>query len=173
MEENEQWEYVWCYFRNLTHAIYREIRHIGPPTDSEAKCLIDETSPYFGAARKCQKNRKRLKSSVPFQAVTINDTNAIIAIYRELSGLAPQEVLDIFLNYRWLSSYGGSRWGDITRQLLTLKKAIDTSDLKKALAVCGNIQRLPHNSGRLVPAKQEWVQSKWLQEKWPVWCDSE
>ncbi len=169
--KDEQWEYVWCYFRNLTHTIYREIRHIGPPMDYAAKCLIDEDDPYFDAARKCQKNRRRLKSSVPFQAVTINDTDAIIAAYQELSGLTPEEVLDIFMNYRWQSSYGGSKWGDITMQFLALKEAIDAGDLEKALAVCERIRHLSHNSGRLVPAKQDWERNRWLQEKWPIWCD--
>lgn len=172
-EQYELWEYVWCYFRNLTHTVYREIRHIGPSTDSKAKCWIDETSPYLEAAKRCRENRKRLQSSVPFQSVVTANTDVIIAAYQEISGLTPQEVLDIFSNYRWKHSYGGSRWGKITSHLLALQEAIDTGNLKKALEICGNVKCLSHNSRSLVPIKQEWTRDKWLREKWPVWCDSE
>ncbi len=167
------WEYVWCYFRNLTHAIYREIRHIGPQGDYEAKCVIKKADVYYEAAKKCRRNRRQMKEEVLFREVEDNNTDAIITPYREISGLTPEDLMQIFGKYDWQHSYGGKKWAEIVEHFFVLKEAVDRDDLEQALVACQRIRNLSHNSGPLVPSKRNWKQSKWLQEKWPEWCEGD
>jgi hypothetical protein len=168
--EVKDWERVWCYYRNLVHSAYREIRHIGEPGDPEAKCQVNDQ--YLFAGKRCLKNRHTLKSSVPFRNITMLQTDEVIRCYQELTGLEPKDLLKIFRDLKWnLSSYGGEKWAKITEVLIRLKREIDRSKLETALQICEEVRHLRHNSGPLVPSLQEWEKSSWLREKWPILCD--
>ncbi len=162
---------AWCYFCNLTHAVYREIRHIGPPGDHDAKCHVSDR--YSDAAKKCQKNRGALKSSVPFQQASFRETDDVIRCYEKLTALTLSDLVDIFRRGSWQPSYGGRKWATITNFLIRLKQEMDSGAVETALTTCEAVRELRHNSGPLVPSVEEWRRSSWLREKWPVMCDGE
>lgn len=163
------WERVWCYYRNVVHAVYREARHIGGPGDYEAKCQVADR--YLPAAQKCRKNRLTLKSSVPFRKVTGSKTDDVIGCYETLTGLNPEELVEIFRLPKWTPKYDGEKWAKITEVLLGLKQAIDDGELEAAVQICEKVRELRHNSGPLVPTSQEWKENRWVREKWPVLCE--
>ena len=165
------WDQIWCYYCNLVHAIYREIRHIGDKNDSEAKCHVSQK--YLTAARMCQKNRKILKSTVPFKNVNSKITDDVIDCYRTLTGLAPSDLVDIFRSQSWVTSYGGEKWAVIAEVLMQLKKEIDHQELEAAQETISRVKGLRHNSGALVPSVNDWKRNKWLQEKWPGLCEQD
>ena len=148
------WERVWCYYRNLVHFVYREVRHIGEPGDPESKCQVKDQ--YLSAAKKCCKNRHTLNSSVPFLKVTELQTDKVIRCYQELTGLIPEDLVKIFRHLEWKPSYGGEKWAKITEVLIDLKTEIDRSNLETALQICEKVRHLRHNSGPLVPNLQKW-----------------
>ena len=52
---------VWCVFRNLVHAVYREVRHLGPHGDPEARVTVS-VGPLLSHAKRCRQARVELKS---------------------------------------------------------------------------------------------------------------
>ncbi len=166
------WETANCYFRNLVHAAYREIRHIGDHSDRQAKCFVG--GELSEAARMCRENRKMLKSSVPYQSAKSSHTDDIIFPYQLLTNLSPEQLANLFRNHEWAPKYGGERWAVITEVLIKLKNAIDGGNLDEAVAICREVRTLQHNSGRLIPSMMKWEESAWIREKWPELChDSE
>lgn len=163
------WQRAWCYFCNIIHAVYREIRHVGPPGDREARCQIPDR--YLAAARKCQRNRHALKSSVPFRGAAQATTSDVSQRYEQLTDLALGDLVDIFRNGTWQKSYGGDKWAAIAEVLIRLKSEIDSCGLEAALTTCETVRDLQHNSGPLMPSLEAWRSSVWLREKWPVICD--
>jgi hypothetical protein len=165
------WEQVWCYYRNLVHTVYREVRHIGEPGDKKAKYQVPDQ--YLPAARQCRKHRQTLQSSVPFRNAKGVKTDDVVRCYEALTDLSLEDLLVIFSAPGWRPSYGGEKWAKITEVLLHLKREIDSGALEAALAICEEVRdKLCHNSGRLVPSVQEWEESAWIQEKWPILCES-
>jgi hypothetical protein len=167
--EDKDWERVWCYYRNLVHSVYREIRHIGEPGDQKANCIVE--GKYLSATKKIPNNRHVLKSSVPFREIAELQTDKVISCYQGLSGLTVEDVVEIFRNMEWNPGYGGEKWAKITEVLISSKREIDSNNLKTALQVCEEVRHLCHNSGPLVPSLKEWEKNSWLQEKWPIFCD--
>jgi hypothetical protein len=165
------WQRVWCYFCNITHAVYREIRHVGPPGDRDARCQISDR--YLAAARKCQRNRDALKSSVPFRGAVQGKADEVLRRYEELTDLTPSDLVDIFSNASWQKSYGGDKWAAIADVLIRLKSEIDSGTLEAALSTCEIVRGLCHNSGPFVPSSETWRSNSWVREKWPVICDPE
>src|SRR5262249_759368 len=78
------WEQVWCYYRNLVHTVYREIRHIGESGDKEAKYQVPNH--YLPAAQQCRKHRQTLKLSVLFHNAKGVKTDDVIHCYEALRG---------------------------------------------------------------------------------------
>ncbi len=167
--EFKEWERVWCYYRNLVHSVYREARHIGKPGDNEAKCQVK--GKYLFEAKKIHDNRHNLKSMVPFRKTTELQTDKVIMCYQELTGLQPEDLVKIFRYMNWKPGYGGEKWANITEVLIRLKQEIDCSNIETALQICEEVRHLRHISGPLVPSLQEWENSSWVQEKWPIICD--
>ena len=151
--------------------MFREIRHIGPPGDHEAKCRVPDR--YTDAGRKCRENRDALKSSVPFREAASGQTHDVISCYEKLTGLKLADLVDIFRSGSWRSSYGGRKWATITESLIRLKQEIDSGAVEAALRTCEAVRDLRHNSGPLVPTIEEWRSNSWLREKWPLMCDGE
>lgn len=164
------WERVWCYYQNLVHTVYREVRHIGEPGDKEAKYQVPDQ--YLLAAQQCQQHRQTLKSSVPFRNAKGVKTDDVIYCYETLTGLTLEDLLVIFSAPGWMTSYGGEKWAKITEVLLHLKREIDRGALEATLEICKEVRQVRHNSGPLVPSMQEWKKSAWVQEKWPILCES-
>ena len=106
------WEQVWCYYRNLVHTVYHEIRHSGEPGDKEAKYQVPEQ--YLPAAQQCWKHRQTLKSSVPFRNAKGVKTDNVIRCYAALTGLTLMELLAIFSTPGRTPCSGGERWAKIT-----------------------------------------------------------
>jgi hypothetical protein len=167
--EDKEWERVWCYYRNLVHSMYREVRHIGEPGDYEAKCQIK--GQYLAAAKKIRKNRYKLKSTVPLRKIAELQTDKVISCYEVLTGLVPEDLAEIFRNMDWKLSYGGEKWAKIAELIIRLKREIDFKNLENALGICEEVREIRHNSGPLVPSLQEWEKNSWLKEKWPILCD--
>jgi hypothetical protein len=165
------WGQIWCYYRNLVHTTYREIRHIGAESDNYAKCHI--SSKYLEAAGKCRNNRDLLKSTIPFRKVTGTRTDEVIDCYRSLTGLALNDLVDIFRTQKWASGYGGEKWAAIAEVAIQLKSEIDRQSLEGARTIVERVNDLHHNTRSLVPNAEEWKRDRWLQEKWPVLCGLE
>jgi hypothetical protein len=137
MKGNE-WERVWCYYRNLVHTVYREVRHIGESGDHEAKCQIE--GQYLAAAKRIRKNRSKLKSTVPFLKIAELQTDNVIGCYQGLTGLMPDDLVKIFRNMDWRPAYGGEKWAKIAELMIRLKGEIDCNNLENALQICEEVQ---------------------------------
>ncbi len=171
-------ETCWCYFRNSLHAIYREIRHIGPVGDPEAKFT---PPPSFGdQAIRCRANRSILQSrETYFDALAEasgNDqarlTDAYVRHYRNLTGLSPEQVSELFRMHRsWVPGYGGKKWAEIADTVIELKNALDSSNAEAAERACKRLKELEHNSGDLIPSRQKWEGCNWQRQKWPELCE--
>jgi len=166
---DKSWDTVWCYFRNALHSAYREIRHLGPPGDSEAKAEAPRL--YHKQAAKCCANRQHLKSTVPFRSVSSDSTSDYIQAYEDLSDLKPEDLRFLFSKAGWRHGYGGEKWAVITESVIQLAHAIDSADLAACQSVCRTLKSLHHNSGPLVPTRQKWQRCAWQREKWPELCD--
>jgi hypothetical protein len=111
---------AWCYFRNLTHTVYREARHVGTVSDREAKFRISQ-GPLLAAAGRCSQNRARLKSQALFGATkNAKTTDEVIRPYLELTSLTPIHLMSWFNSKGWQAGYGGTRWAKITELLIKL-----------------------------------------------------
>ena len=165
------WDTARCYFRNLVHTTYREARHIGTKEDKRAKCFVSQQ--YLAAARLCQSNRENLKSGEPPGCTDTTSTDDIIEHYRSLTGLALEHLVSLFRQEPWNYNYGGNKWAVIAEHTIRLKTAIDEQDLRKTRAIAKAVRHLEHNSGPLVPDAATWHNCCWVQEKWPLLCDSD
>lgn len=159
----------WCYFRCLVQASYREARHIGPPGDFDAKCHV--TGGFSEAAALCSRNRKRLKSLDLWRSTErAKSTVEVLAPYMSVSGLAPEELPELFVLSTWQPGYGGHPWAHIAGVMSQLREAINEGGVTTVLALCEQARGLRHNSGPLVPSAEKWATDRWLQEKWPQLC---
>jgi hypothetical protein len=61
-------------FRNLVQTVYREVRHFGPSSGPDAKVTVADDNPLAPAAKRCHKNRNKLKSS-NLHGSTVSATN--------------------------------------------------------------------------------------------------
>lgn len=162
---------TWCYFRNLVHTVYREARHVGPSEDSAAKLRLDNDHPLEAAAGCCLKNRALLKGVSLFkQTAAAKSVDDVLRLYRDTTALELADLLLLFAEPRWASGYGGSRWAAIGRATAELAEALNLGKLDAALRVCALVQRIEHNTRRLVPSLEEWRSTPYLREKWPELC---
>ena len=163
-------KWVWCYFRNLVHTVYREIRHIGPVHDTAAKLhVVDPT--LVRAASQCAAKRPLLKGTKLFERVADATTVAgVLKPYYDTTGLTLSDLVRLFEMKGWVKNYGGSRWANITRTTLELEAALRDGDIDRALALlCDRVRQLRHNTARLVPLPGEW--HGYVREKWPQLCE--
>lgn len=162
-------EGIWCYFRCLVQACYREARHIGPLGDQEAKCRVAED--FAVAATQCQRNRANLKGLHLWEQTQLARTTAeVLAPYVAASGLAPEELPKLFALPSWQAKYGGDPWACIAEVMLALRVAIDADDAQRAQGLCRKAKGLHHNSGALVPEAEQWQADSKQREKWPQLC---
>jgi len=162
---------AWCFFRNVVHATYREIRHIGPLTDSDAKLHVSDRK-YVSAAERCSKGREVLKRADLFQQTADARTvDEVLQCYYDATHLHLQDLITLFGRHGWSRSYGGQKWATIASNALELAAALRKDDLNLALPLCTRIKLLEHNSGPLVPSARDWRSNKYLQEKWPQPCE--
>ena len=159
-----------CYYRNSLHSAFREIRHIGPPSDAEAKCRLG--GELLAIATKCQQNRPHLKSTVPYRSTRSDDPIDIALPYQILTGLSLEQLPPIFRNPNWSLGYGGEPWAVIAETTIKLKQQIYEKDSQAALQTCDHLRNLEHNSRNLVPTATEWNANLWIREKWPELCDA-
>jgi hypothetical protein len=158
---------AWCYYRNLVHTVYREIRHIGASGDPEARLRVDEESLGREIAN-IRKWRSRLKTTALFDKIANKRSTASIrAPYEEVTGLQLDQLAALFGRPGWDRYYGGEKWKRIVELTLQLGTAIDADDGRGANALCEEISTIEHNSGRLVPRRSD----EHNREKWPVLCD--
>jgi len=162
---------AWCYFRNLAHTVYREARHVGPSGDSAAKLRLDNDHPLAAAASRCAKNRALLKGVSLFkQAAAAKSVDGVLRPYRDTTALELADLVLLFTEPRWASGYGGPKWAAIGRATAELAEALNLGKLDAALKVCALVQRIEHNTRRLVPSLEEWRSTPYLREKWPQPC---
>jgi hypothetical protein len=161
---------VWCYFRCLVQACYREARHLGPPTDAAARCK--GTGDFAAAAALCQSNRAALKGLRLWEQTKVASTiTDVIEPYMAASGLLPEQLPSLFTLDSWHYNFGGRRWATIAEVMVHLRDAIDAADAPRAEALCEESRRLRHNSGPLVPGAESWRAHAWQREKWPELCE--
>jgi hypothetical protein len=162
---------AWCYFRNLVHTVYREARHVGPSGDRAAKLCLDNDHPLAVAASRCSKKRSLLKGVSLFkQTAAAKSVDGVLGPYRDTTALELADLVSLFAEPRWASGYGGSKWAAIGRATAELAEALDLGKLDAALRVCALVQRIEHNTRRLVPSLEEWRSTPYLREKWPELC---
>jgi hypothetical protein len=71
----------------------------------------------------------------------------------------------------WRPRYGGEKWAKIADTVIELKNALDSSNAKAAELACERLSRLEHNSGPLVPTREDWESDDYQQQKWPELCE--
>jgi hypothetical protein len=159
---------AWCYYRNLVQTVYREIRHVGAPTDPEARLRIEDAS--FGSViGNIRKWRAALKGTTLFaKIVNKTSTTAIRRPYEEVTGLRLEQVSALFARPGWDGSYGGEKWRRIAELTIELGSAIDAIEGERASALCDAVYAIEHNTGPLVPRRAEQHNA----EKWPLLCDA-
>jgi hypothetical protein len=162
---------TWCVFRNLVHAVYREVRHLGPIGDREARVTVS-TGALLSAAWQCKTNRAQLKSARLYKLIQqANTVSAVLNPYRERTGLDIDGVISIFRLPNWTRTYGGPKWARIATTLKDLIAALEDGDRKRAAEISATAFTLNHNSGPLIPSRSEWKQNNYLREKWPELCE--
>lgn len=167
MDEQQDGELAWCYYRNLVHTCYREIRHVGTSTDPSAKLVIPDEE-YPDAAARIRDSRQTLKGTSQFGRIRFAASTAEVqGPYEQITGLTFQQMSTLFDRDGWSRSYGGRRWKQIADLTARLGTALDDSDFAAARTICDEVRIVSHNSGRLVPRTDD----EWNREKWPVLCD--
>ena len=158
---------AWCYYRNLVHTVYREIRHAGSPKDPEAKLRVDDSE--FAASMGLIKSwRPSLKSTRIYEKIENKTTTAaVLKPYEEVTRLRLEDLAALFGRPGWSSMYGGERWREIVMAAIELGEALDAANGERAEALCDKVRSLEHNSGRLVPRRK----GDHNKEKWPALCD--
>jgi hypothetical protein len=151
----------------LVHTVYREARHVGMPTDKEARLVVDDPDLTRQMAL-VRKWRQPLKGTTLFEKVRASsDTLAVRAPYEQTIELTLLDLSALFDRPGWRPGYGGAKWKRITELTLELGKALDADDTARATAVCEAVRSIEHNTGPLVPRSQ----ASWNSEKWPCLCD--
>ncbi len=162
---------TWCVFRNLVHAVYREVRHLGPSGDQDARVTVSD-GPLLPSAVRSRNARAKLKSvdlhKLTAQARTVAD---VLKPYVDTTGLLVDEVIRVFKLPNWKRGYGGPKWARIAETLRDLAAALEAGDIVRASHISDSVSVLQHNSGPLVPSRSQWANSQYLQEKWPQLCD--
>ena len=121
---------AWCFFRNVVHATYREIRHIGPLTDSDAKLHVSDRK-YVSAAERCSKGREVLKRADLFQQTADARTvDEVLQCYYDATHLHLQDLITLFGRHGWSRSYGGQKWATIASTALELAEALRSGQVK-------------------------------------------
>lgn len=167
MDEQFRLDRAWCYYCNLVHTVYREIRHAGVPTDSKAKLAVPDES-YAAPMGQIQKQRATLKGTSLFDRIrSATSTARVRKPYEEVTGLTLEQVRALFSRDNWCRDYGGSKWARITDLTLRLGEALDAADTDATEAVYEEVRTVRHNFGPLVPTSD----AEWNREKWPVRCD--
>ena len=160
-----------CYLRNIVHATYREIRHVGPPADHDAKLHVADDT-YASAATFCSQARRLLKTTRLFRetagATTVGE---VLQPYYGTTRLHLEDVIVLFGRDGWATSYGGTKWAAIASIALELSRAVGNEDDALALELCEQIRGISHNNGSLVPTARDWHAKRYLQEKWPQLCE--
>lgn len=160
----------WCFFRCLVQASYRELRHIGPQGDAQAKCKV--SGKFSKSAEQCSRSRETLRSLDLWKRVAAaKTTEEVLAPYIAHTGLQPDDLPAVFRLSGWQRCYGGERWARIAETLVELRVAIDERNDVKAGRLCDEIRSLEHNSGALVPSEERWQADRWQREKWPQLCN--
>lgn len=160
---------IWCYFRCLVQACYREARHIGTSADPDAKCVV--TAAFSETAISCRANRGKLKGLTLWsQTAQAKTTAEVLAPYVSASGIAPEQLPELFTLPGWFSSFGGARWARIAEVMIDLRSAMEIGNVEHAHMLCEVVQGLHHNSGPLVPVSERWRTDPWQREKWPELC---
>jgi hypothetical protein len=158
---------AWCYYGNLVHTVYREIRHAGGPSDPHAKLRVPDNELAVAMAS-VQEWRDVLKSTWLFDRIRDEQsTTAIRRPYEEVTRMTIEEVRDLFGRSGWAGAYGGRMWREITSLAIRLGAALDRHDTREADQICEAVAVVQHNSGPLVPrtAADQNI------EKWPRLCD--
>lgn len=164
---------VWCTFRCLVQAVYREVRHIGPPGDGGARCRGN--GEYAAAAARCSVNRALLQGLALWQrGRAATRVSEVPQPYLAATMLAPEDLPAVFRLPSWSPSYGGERWAIIAEALLDLRAALSAGDAEAAERLCDRIGELRHNSARLDlttdAERATWRASSWQRAKWPALC---
>ena len=160
---------LWCYFRNLVHTVYREIRHVGPREDKGANLCVTDSA-FVAAVRQCAANRSLLKGTKLFEMTAgLTAVDDVLKPYNKTTGLRLSDLISLFEMPGWKKNYGGPRWAQISRMAQELEAALRDSDIQEALAICERIHQLRHNTGRVVPLPSEY--HGYIREKWPQLCD--
>lgn len=137
-------ERAWCTFRCLVQAVYREVRHLGPAGDVEARCRVD--AEYTTAATRCKANRVLLQGLTLWQrGRTATRPDEVLALYQAATGLAPEDRPAVFRLPVWTTS-SGERWAVIAEALLELRAALVAGNEPAADTACDHIGTLRHNS---------------------------
>lgn len=162
---------AWCIFRNIVHAVYREIRHIGSDDDSKARFKIHDAD-FLRAARKCSHERSTLQTTQLFeQAQQANTVDGILQYYIDVTGLQLADLVILYERPGWTPKYGGKPWSVIAGAAQELANALRTNDQESVEFVCARILTLHHNNGPLVPTKEVGQAESYQQQKWPKLCD--
>ena len=133
------------YFRRLVALIYREIGVLKPRNHPEIakKALLQ--GGFFGADRK-EKARQIYQLTL-----TDNTRDPIVARFVKQTGLTLQDVALAFEAGHWLgSAFGGPKWAQIVRSTIELGNALEKNALDEAERLLAEIDRLEHNTGRIV-----------------------
>jgi hypothetical protein len=158
---------AWCYYRNLVHTVYREIRHAGGPSDPGAKLRVPDNE-FAAAMVSVREWRDTLKGTWLFDRIRDEQTTtAIRRPYEEVTRMTIEEVRDLFGRPGWARAYGGERWRNITSLAIRLGEALDRDDTQEADQICEAVAAVEHNSGPLVPR----TTGEQNVEKWPCLCD--
>ena len=133
------------YFRRLVALIYREIGVLKFANHPEIakKALLQ--GGFFGPDRK-----ERAKQ---IYRLTITDSirDQIVARYVKQTGLSLDDVAVAFETGRWQgAAFGGPKWGKIVRSTIELGNAIQNGTWDDAERLLAEIDRLEHNTGRIV-----------------------
>ena len=163
---------AWCVFRNLVHTVYREARHLGPSGDPEAKVTVADDHLLAAAAKRCQKNRQKLKpDNLHGATASATSPTEVLAPYQEMTGLSVDDVVTVFELPNWKPGYGGAKWARIAATLKELLSALGADDMERANRIGSEVSLLRHNSGPLIPSRSEWERNQYLREKWPELCE--
>jgi hypothetical protein len=143
----------WCVFRNLVHAVYREVRHFGPPGDHEARVTVS-SGPLPPYAKRCCQARAELKSTSLYRhTAQARNTTDVLKPYHEKTGLSVEDLAHLFKLPNWKPGYSGPKWATIAETLNELVSALEAEDSIRAHDIADRVLLLQHNSGPLVPSQ--------------------
>ncbi len=140
---------VRCFLRCVVHACYREIRHVGPSGDWDARLEIGD-GPFVDRVAGLQQNRNLLQKTTLFtKSEGAATAGAVLKPYVDLTQLTLPDLATLFDEPGWQHKYGGKRWAAIVKQAEKLVAAVDAGNWTAAQTVCDEIAQSSHNSGKL------------------------